>query len=93
MIVGTVEIRMRIRDARSLKDKRRVLNALKDRLHNSFNVSVAEVDGQDLLQSATLAVAQVANDTRYVNSVLDKLVDTVRRFPPTELVDYHLEVL
>jgi len=84
---------MRIRDARSLKDKRRVLNALKDRLRNTYNVSIAEVDGQELLQSATLAVAQVANDTRYLNSALDKLVDAVRRFPLAELVDYHLEVL
>jgi hypothetical protein len=91
-MIGTVDIKLRIRDARSLKDKRRVLNALKDRLRNGFNISIAEVDQQDILQSATLSVAQVSTDSRYLNSSLDKLIDAVRRFRAAELVDYHTDV-
>ena len=93
MIVGTVEIRLFLHDARSLKDKRRVLSSLKDRIRAKFNVSVAEVDDQDFMQSATLAAAQVSNDSRYVNGALDKLVDMVRRFPGVRLVDYHMDIL
>jgi len=93
MIVGTARIRLAIHDARTLKDKRRVLSSLKDRLRNNFNVSVAEVDDQELTQSATLGVAQVSNDSRYVNGSLDKLIEAIRRFPAVRLVDYRVELL
>ena len=93
MIVGTVEIRLSVRHARSLKDKRSVLLSLKERLRRSFNVSVAEVGNQDVIQSAILGVAQVSNDGRYTNGSLDKLVDAVRRFPAVQLVDYSIQIL
>jgi uncharacterized protein YlxP (DUF503 family) len=92
MIVGTVEIRLSIRDARSLKDKRSVLLSLKERLRRSFNVSVAEVGNQDVIQSAILGVAQVSNDGRHVNATLDRLVDAVRKFPAVQLVDYSIQI-
>jgi len=93
MIVGTVEIRLSVREARSLKDKRSVLLSLKERLRRSFNVSVAEVGNQDVIQSAILGVAQVSNNGRYTNGSLDKLVDAVRRFPAVQLVDYSIQIL
>jgi len=93
MIVGTVEIRLSVREARSLKDKRRVLLSLKERLRRSFNVSVAEIGNQDVIQSAILGVAQVSNSGRYTNGSLDKLVDAVRRFPAVQLVDYSIQIL
>ena len=43
MVVGILELKIVIRDARSLKDKRRVIKSLKDRIRNDFNVSIAEV--------------------------------------------------
>ena len=93
MIVGTLEIRLHLPDARSLKDKRRVLHSLKDRLRNGFNVSVAEVENQDVIQAAVLAVAQVGNDTRYINGTLSRVVDALRRLPEARLVDYQIEFL
>ena len=93
MIVGTVEIRLSVREARSLKDKRSVLLSLKERLRRSFNVSIAEVGNQDVIQSAILGVAQVSNNGRYTNGSLDKLVDAVRRFPAVQLVDYSIQIL
>ena len=93
MIVGTLEIRLHLPDARSLKDKRHVLQSLKDRLHNGFNVSVAEVEKQDVIQTAVLALAQVGNDTRYINGTLSRVVDAVRRLPEARLVDYRIEFL
>ena len=47
MVVGSLEVRLRVREARSLKDKRQVVRSIVDRLRNGFNVSVAEVDAQD----------------------------------------------
>lgn len=93
MIVGTVEIRLALREARSLKDKRSIIAGLKDRIRRKFNVSIAEVDAQDMIQSATLGAAQVSNDARYVNSNLESLVAYIRCFPAAQLVDYHIEIL
>jgi uncharacterized protein YlxP (DUF503 family) len=92
MIVGTVELRLSVAGARTLKDKRRVVSSLKDRIRNKFNVSVAEVDGLDFVQSATLGVAQVSNDSRYLDSSLTTLVEMVKHFPATRLVDYRIEI-
>lgn len=75
----------------SLKDKRRVLKSLKDRLHNKFNVSIAEINALDHRQQAILGVAMVANDRRFVDSALSKLVDQIRAHGGVSLVDYELE--
>ncbi len=92
MIIGTLEVRLHLHDARSLKDKRRVLRSLKDRLRQKFNISVAEVDAQDIIKSATLAVVQVGNDSRYINGTLDKVVKALRVQPGASLVDYEIEL-
>ena len=63
----------------SLKDKRRILKSLKDRLHQRFNVSVAETAHQDVWQRAELTCGVVATDRRHAESVLsaaDRLVST-----------------
>ena len=62
----------------SLKDKRTIVKSLKDRLHNRFNVSVAETAHQDLWQRAELTVCVVSNERGHAESVLreaDRLVD------------------
>jgi uncharacterized protein YlxP (DUF503 family) len=92
MIVGTLEIRLAIRDARSLKQKRSILKSVKDRLRNKFNISVSEIESQDVWQSATLGVAMIGGDRKYVNAVLSKVIDAVRGFPLVQLVDYELEL-
>ena len=93
MQVGIVTLRLMVRQSNSLKDKRRVIKSLKTRIHNKFNASVAEVDSLDSRQQAVLAASVVAGERRFVNSVLSKLVEFVRRDPGAELVDYELEIL
>ena len=92
MVVGVLEVRLAIFEAFSLKDKRRAVKSLKDRLANRHNVSVAEVDNLDSRQTATLGVALVANDRRYVQSVLSKIVDEIRAFRRASLLDYGIEL-
>ncbi len=93
MTVGVLTVRLAIFEAVSLKDKRRVVKSIKDRLSNRFNVSVAEVDGLDLHQRADLGVAMVANDARFVESCLHKIVDTLRLERSATLLDYQVELL
>jgi uncharacterized protein YlxP (DUF503 family) len=92
MVVGVLRVRLAIFEALSLKDKRRVVKSLKDRLANQFNISIAEVDALDARQEAVLAAAMVANDSRFVESCLSKVVDQIRRARSASLVDYEIEL-
>lgn len=78
MVIGVVTWQLHLDGCASLKDKRRVIKSLKDRLHSRFNVSVAETDYHDLWQRAELACCVVAVDRRQAASVLssaDRLVE------------------
>ncbi len=91
MIVGTLRIRGVLRGSYNLKDKRRVLKSLKDQVHDKFNVSIAEVEDQDEIQSAELGVAVVGNETPFVYSVLSNVEKFVRFFHGFEVVDVETE--
>lgn len=91
MIVGTLKIRLAMRDSHSLKDKRRVLKSLKDTLSNKFNISVAEVEDQDVWQSAEIGIAAVGTDTPFVHSVLSNVVNYVKFWGGVQVVDYETE--
>lgn len=93
MIVGCCTVELFISESRSLKDKRQVLLSLKDRLRGKFNLSVAEVDGQDLWQKAVLGMACVANEGSHVNQVLEQALNLIRSVPSVEVVQTHVELL
>lgn len=93
MVVGLCTVEVNIPGSQSLKDKRQVLHSLKDRLRGKFNLSIAEVDGQDLWQRAVLGMACVANDGGYVNQVLDQALNVIKSMPSLEIVRTQLELL
>jgi uncharacterized protein len=93
MIVGLCTVELFISESQSLKDKRQVLHSLKDRLHDKFNLSVAEVDGQDLWQKSVLGMACVANEGSHVNQVLDQALNLIKGVPAVEIVRTKLELL
>jgi uncharacterized protein YlxP (DUF503 family) len=70
--IGVIRWEIQVFEARSLKEKRRVVKSLKDRLHSRFNVSVAETDHQDTWQRAELTACVVATDRRRAESILDR---------------------
>jgi hypothetical protein len=92
MVVGSLRVRLLIRESRSLKDKRQVVRSIKDRLRNSFNVSVAEVDAQDHRQLAVLGVALVGAEVQHVRTSLEQVLAALRRHPVAELIDHQLDV-
>ena len=94
MNIGACKIRLRLPENLSLKGKRQVLKSITTRVRNKFNVSVAEIDDQNLWQLATLGICCVSNDKRYTNEVLSKVVDFVvdGRFE-VEILDYEIEIL
>ncbi len=82
-----------IGDAKSLKDKRRVIKSFKDRLRTRHNVSVAEVDGMDSRRRAVLAVAMVSNDSRYLEGALQQIVNAAQVARGMVVVDSRVEWL
>ncbi len=94
MNVGICKIKLRLPENISLKGKRQVLKPITTRVRNKFNVSVAEVDDQNLWQLATLGICCVSNDKRHTNEVLSKVVDFISgsRFD-IEILGYEIEIL
>ncbi|HSN04284.1 DUF503 domain-containing protein [Nitrospira sp. NS4] len=93
MVVGVCTVELFIPESQSLKDKRQVLHSLKDRLRGKFNLSVAEVEDQDLWQKAVLGMACVANDAGHVEQVLEQALNVIKGVPAVELVRAHRELL
>jgi uncharacterized protein YlxP (DUF503 family) len=93
IIVGLCTVELFIPESQSLKDKRQVLLSLKDRLREKFNLSVAEVDGQDLWQKAVLGLVCVANEGQYVNQVCGQALNLIRSVPAVEIVQSRIELL
>ncbi len=92
MFIGVCTIELHIPDSGSLKTKRHSLKSIKDRIRSRFNVSVAEVDHNDLWQKSSLAVAAVSNDKSHLNQTLDHVVNLVRSVPEVHLLDYQIEI-
>ena len=93
IVVGLCTVELFIPESQSLKDKRQVLMSLKDRLREQFNLSVSEVDEQNLWQKAVLGLACVANEGRYVNHVCDRALNLIRSVPAVEIVQSRVELL
>jgi uncharacterized protein YlxP (DUF503 family) len=93
MTIGVLQFELNVTDAMSLKDKRRVIKSIKDRIAHGHNVSIAEVGALDEHRRCIMGLAMVGNDKRYVEGALAKLVDFVRSVPQVSLVDYQIELL
>jgi uncharacterized protein len=93
MVVGICTVELLIPESQSLKDKRQVLHSVKDRLRGKFNISIAEVDGQDLWQKTVLGMACVANDGGHVEQVLEQALNVIKSMPTIEVVRVHRELL
>ncbi|MDR7416488.1 MAG: DUF503 domain-containing protein [Armatimonadota bacterium] len=92
MVVGTLRVALSLPGPRSLKDKRRIVHSLLQRLHNEFAVAAAEVDDQDLWGRATLGIAVVTNDGQHADQVLARVLQYIERQPEAVIVDYDVEI-
>jgi len=90
-VIGLLEIELLNNASRSLKDKRKDLNRLVDKLHQEFHVAVAEVGAQNTWQRTELAVVAVSNDARHNTRVLERVVNRIRtRHLAWQLLDYSI---
>jgi hypothetical protein len=94
MVVIVATIDLDLPGVASLKEKRSILKSLIARLHNTFNIAVAEVDLHDAWQSAALGVAIVSTQAAHGESVLENILRWIERNrPDVMIVDHTLEVI
>ena len=87
--VGILLVSLHIPQAQSLKDKRMVLRSIKDKVRVHYNVSVAELDGQDKWQTATLGFAAISHDRRYLEGQLNDILTAIERHAAGAFVCEH----
>jgi len=93
MHIGVLKVKLRINENHSLKGKRQVVKPIITRVQNKFNVSIAEIDDQELWQMATLGITCVSNSSRHTNEVLSKVMDYINIVRgDAEILDYEIEL-
>jgi hypothetical protein len=94
MNVGVCKVRFCLPENHSLKGKRRVLKSITARVRNSYNVSIAEVEDQDLWQLATLGVVCVGKSAQQTNETLSKVVGFISESRvEIEMLDCEREIM
>jgi uncharacterized protein YlxP (DUF503 family) len=93
MVIGVLQVELTIDGSRSLKDKRRVVNSLKDRLHRHHQVSVAEVGSPEDHRTAVLGITMASNSVPYCQGALDRVLQVIRVQRGCVLCDHRTEIL
>jgi len=87
MIVSMIQIIFEIPDVSSIKEKRRIVLSVKDKLRNRFRMSAAEVDLQDSLSFAHIGGALVSNSRVFGESVMRKAFAMIEKETPVRIQD------
>jgi hypothetical protein len=93
MKIGCCSLRFHLHGNHSLKDKRRILRSIKDRLKNNFNISIAEIGDQDVWQNLHLGIAAVSSDGRYLEGLLRQVVESIDNMHLAEMTDCQMQTL
>ena len=93
IVIALLTLDIHIPHAQSLKDKRMVVRSLKDRLRAKFNVSVSEVDHQDLWQRSQVSVVTVGSDEAFLKKVLEEAAEKAERIAPECMIQSNIEIV
>lgn len=93
MIIGTCKVYLFADWVYSLKDKRMAAKSLIDRIKNKFNVSVAEIENQDMHKSIVIGFVCVTNETSHANSIINNVVNFIEQNTDAEVGDVIIEIL
>ena len=92
MIIETLEIKLYAPWVHSLKEKRMIVKSLIAKISNKFNVSIAEVEDQDIHQSIVLGLACVAGNTALADSIMDNVITFIENNSEAELIGVQREL-
>lgn len=93
MFTGILKIDIIIQSSGSLKDKRRIIRSVIQRLRNRYNVSVSEVGGNDKWQSASLGISTVSNSKPLIDETMDAVIRFIENDGQIEITKYHKDIV
>ena len=93
MVIGVLQLDLRLHGPQSLKQKRSVIQKVLARCRNRFPASCAEVGHQDLWQRTEIGIAVVGNDKGGLNARLDHVINFVEDMETAEVLDHHIEFI
>ncbi len=93
MLIGAIQIELAIPWAMSIKDKRRAIKGLIQRVQTRFRASCAEVGDNDNWRNAIIGVAVVSNDVKHLQSICQKIVNFIEEHDATRLEDFAIEII
>ena len=92
MVVATCVVKLHLNGVYSLKEKRRIVKSLCTRLPQKFNLAVAEIEHQDVWQTAVIGLAAIGNESAHLHSMLEKAVAWIEQTrPDIPIDDYSIE--
>jgi len=92
MFVAVCRLEIFVPESSSLKSKRFVLNSIKKRIRNKFNVSVAEVDNNDKWQRISLGISMVSNERKFIDMNIEEILKLIERDGRMEILSHLVEV-
>lgn len=93
MVVGVMKIKMRAPWVHSLKEKRMEVKSIISKVKNKFNVSIAEVEDQDVHQIMVIGLSCVSTSQSHANSILDGVLNYIESNFEPEILDYEMEII
>ncbi len=91
MIIGILTIEIIIPASGSLKEKRFVLNSIRDRIKNKFNVAFAEIEYLDKWQRSRIGIVTLGNEYGFVEKSLRKVFSALDNSSDFEIIKYEFE--
>ncbi len=93
MFVGILQVELKLSGPTNLKERRRIVKSLKDRIRHRFEVAVAEVGPVEDYHESTLGIALVANEGRLAEKRCQAVLAFIENSPEAEVTDHQMEVL
>jgi hypothetical protein len=93
MIIGILTVLIEIPSSFSLKEKRRVLNSVKSKLKNRFNISIAEVGEKDIWNRAEIGIAIISDNSSFCNEQLGKVIEFIEKFSDIVVLSVNQEII
>jgi uncharacterized protein YlxP (DUF503 family) len=93
MVVGFGILKFRLYECRSLKEKRRIIKPIIEKIRRKFNASVAETAEHNSYKTSEIGFSVTGNDRRVINSIIDKIILSVEYMEMTDLIDTEFEII
>ncbi|MCX7721080.1 MAG: DUF503 domain-containing protein [Dictyoglomus thermophilum] len=93
MLIGVCRVIISIPESFSLKEKRKIKRSIVDKVRSKFNVSIAEVDSQEIWNELVLGISIVSTESKYIYEVMSEIIKLIEEQKDTELIDYEIDIL